>query len=128
MLTRTGASVLLLFSCSVMSGSLVTPCTVAHWAPLSMGFSRQEYWSRLPFPSLGDRPYAEIKLVSPALADGFFTTEPPGKPRPQFTHPLNENMLRIKMTYNGYIQSQRKTMPNNVQTTTQLHSSHMLAK
>ena len=47
---------------------------------------------------------------------------------PQFTHPLNENMLRIKMTYNGYIQSQRKTMTKNVQTTTQLYSSHTLAK
>ena len=48
-----------------------------------MGFSRQEYWSGLPFPSLGDLSYPEIKpmsLTSPALAGGFFITEPPGKP------------------------------------------------
>ena len=46
-----------------------------------MGFSRQEYWSVLPFPSQGDLPDPEIKCVSPALAGEFFTTEPPGKPR-----------------------------------------------
>ena len=48
-----------------------------------MGFSRQEYWSELPFPSPEDLPDPGIKptpLVSLALADGFFTTEPPGKP------------------------------------------------
>ena len=52
-------------------------------APLSMGFSRQEYWSRLPFPPPGDLPDPGIKpasLVSPALAGRFFTTEPPGNP------------------------------------------------
>ena len=41
-----------------------------------MGFSRQEYWSGLPFPPPGDLP----EPASPALAGGFFTTEPPGKP------------------------------------------------
>ena len=45
-----------------------------------MGFSRQEYWSGLPFPSPEDLPNAGIESTSPALADGFFTTEPPGKP------------------------------------------------
>ena len=43
-----------------------------------MGFPGQEYWSGLPFPSPGDIPDPEIKLISPALAGGFFTTEPPG--------------------------------------------------
>ena len=60
-----------------------TPLTIAHQAPLSMEFSRQEYWSGLPFPSPGDLqdPGTEpISLASPALAGGFFTTEPPGKP------------------------------------------------
>ena len=52
---------------------------VAHQAPLSMGFSRQEYWSGLPFPSPGDLPNPGIKPASPALVGGFFTTEPPGK-------------------------------------------------
>ena len=59
------------------------PWTVAHQAPLSMGFSNQEYWSGLPFSSLGDGPDPGIEPVSPvssALAGGFFTTAPPEKP------------------------------------------------
>ena len=54
---------------------------VAHQAPLSMGFSRQEYWSGLPFPPPGDLPHPGIEplsLASPALAGRFFTFEPPG--------------------------------------------------
>ena len=57
--------------------------TVASQAPLSMGFSRQECWSGLLFPSLGDLPDPGIKPMSrvpPALAGGFFTTWPPGNP------------------------------------------------
>ena len=60
-----------------------TPQTVAHKALLSMGFSRQEYWSGLPFSTPGNLPNAGIKPrspVSPALGGGFFTTEPRGKP------------------------------------------------
>ena len=45
-----------------------------------MGFPKQEYWSRLPFPSLGDLPDPEIELTYSALTGGFFTTEPPGMP------------------------------------------------
>ena len=59
----------------------VTPWTAAHQAPLSMGFSRQEYWSRLPFLPPADLPNPGIEpesSASPALASGFFTTEPPG--------------------------------------------------
>ena len=48
--------------------------TVAHQAPQSMGFSRQEYWGQLPFPSPGDLPDPAIEPASPALAGGFFTT------------------------------------------------------
>ena len=59
---------------------LVTPWTVAHQAPLSMGFSRQEHWSGLPFPPPGNLPNPGIQSASPALAGGFFTTEPCGKP------------------------------------------------
>ena len=61
----------------------VTPWTIAHQAPLSMEFSRQEYWSRLSFPSPGDLPDPGIEPASPessALAGEFFTTEPPGNP------------------------------------------------
>ena len=68
---------------SVVSLLFVTPRTVAHQAPLSMGFPRQEYWSGLPFHSPGDLPNPRIKptsLVSPALAGRFFTPMPPGSP------------------------------------------------
>ena len=53
---------------------------IACQAPLTMGFLRQKYWSVLPFPSPGDLPDLGIKPTSPALAGGFFTTKPPGKP------------------------------------------------
>ena len=62
--------------------TFVTPWTVAHQASLSMEFSRQEYWSSLPFPSPWDLPNPGIELpslVSPALAGRFFTAESPGK-------------------------------------------------
>ena len=55
--------------------------TVARQAPLSMGFPSQEYWSGLPFPPPGDLPDPGIEPMSPALAGGFFTSEPPGKPQ-----------------------------------------------
>ena len=58
----------------------VTLCTVAHQAPPSMGFPRQEYWSGLPVPSPGDLLDPGIEPTSFALADGFLTTQPPGKP------------------------------------------------
>ena len=74
---------LLLFSHQVVSDSFVTLWTVARQALLSRGFPRQEYWNRLLFPSPGDLPNPGIEPespVSPALADGFFMTEPLGKP------------------------------------------------
>ena len=60
-----------------------TPWIVARQAPLSMGFSRQEYWSGLPCPPPGDLPdlgTEPICLVSPALQADSLPTEPPGKP------------------------------------------------
>ena len=60
-----------------------TPWTIAHRASLSIGFSRQEYWSGLPFPAPGDLPNPGIELVSPCtscIGGRFFTTEPLGKP------------------------------------------------
>ena len=62
----------------------VTPWTVAHQAPLSMGFSRQEHWGGLPFPFPGDLPNPGIEpasLVSPALPAGSLPLASPGKPR-----------------------------------------------
>ena len=58
----------------------VTPWTVAHQAPLSMEFSRQEYWSWLPFLSPGDLPNPGITPGSPALQADSVSSEPPGKP------------------------------------------------
>ena len=53
---------------------------VAHQAPLSIGFSRQEYWIRLPFPSPGDLPNPGTELRSPTLQADSLPSEPPGKP------------------------------------------------
>ena len=63
-----------------MSSSSAVPWTVALQAPLSMGFTRQEYWSGLPFLSLRDLPNPGIEPTSPTLAGRFFTASPPGKP------------------------------------------------
>ena len=71
----------------------VTSWTTARQSPLSMGFFRQERWSGLPFPPPGDFPDPGIKPVSPvspALAGGFFTTEPPGKPASCTARPKNK--------------------------------------
>ena len=54
-----------------------TPWTVAYWAPPSMGFSRQEYWSGLPFPSPGELPDPGIEPRSPTLQADALTSEPP---------------------------------------------------
>ena len=67
----------------VMSDSL-RPHGLYDQVPLSIEFSRQEYWSGLPFPTPRDLPDPQIEsisLVSPSLAGSFFTTEPPGKPQ-----------------------------------------------
>ena len=67
------------WSRSVVSNS-ATSWTVAYQAPPSMGFSRQEYWSGLPFPSPGDLPDTGIEPRSPTFQADALTTEPPGKP------------------------------------------------
>ena len=69
-----------------------TPWTVAHQALPSMGFSKQEYWSGLPFPSPGDRPDPGIEPRSPALQADALSSEPPGKPE-SFTE------IHIKQEY-----------------------------
>ena len=68
---------LLLLSCFSLVQLFATLWTIAHQAPLSTGFSRQEYWSGMPCPSLGDPPHPGTESTSlpfPALAGGFFTT------------------------------------------------------
>ena len=66
-----------------------TPWTVAYQTPPSMGFSRQECWSGLPFPSAGDLPDPEIKTGSPALQADALQSDPPGKP-----HRLASDQIR----------------------------------
>ena len=63
---------------SVMSDSAI-PCTIAHQAPLYVEFSRQEYWSELPFPSLGALPNPEIEPRSPTWQADSLLSESPGK-------------------------------------------------
>ena len=67
------------WSRSVVSDS-TTPWTVTYQGPLSMWFSRQEYWSELPFPSSGHLPNLGIEPRSPALWAEALSSEPPGKP------------------------------------------------
>ena len=77
--------------------ALCDPMDCSHQAPLSMGFSRQDYWSGLPFPSPGDLLNPGIKPGSPALEADALTTEPPGKPdtSKQRNNKYNsENVLR----------------------------------
>ena len=67
----------------VVSNFLVTSSTIAHRAPLSVGFSKQGHWGGLLFPSPGDLPDPESETgspVAPALAGKIFTNEPHGKP------------------------------------------------
>ena len=73
-----------------MSDSFAPLRAVACRAPLFMGFPRQEYWSELPFPPPGNRPDSRIE---PALASGFFTTEPLGKPILVYQTLLNLSFL-----------------------------------
>ena len=95
-----------------------------------MGFSRQEYWSGLPFPSPGDLPDPEIKPRSPALAGGFFPAEPPGR--------LNCSICifwyQIHFTFPQYLTKQNNhlllsTFSNNSQPTlTSLYSTQVASK
>ena len=85
------------FICCLVAKSHLTLCEPVDYSlPSSSvhGFPRQEYWSELPFPSPGDLLNPRIQLMSPALAGGFFTTEPPGK--------LNEWSIIFK-TVNHYL-------------------------
>ena len=72
-----------------MSNSFVTPGTIAHHALLSMGFPRQEYWSGLPFLSPGELLDPGIEPPFPALAGGFYSTEPPAKSNRKFSNVLS---------------------------------------
>ena len=76
---------------------------MAPQAPLSMEFSKQEYWSGLPFPPAGDLPDPGIKPMSPVLAGRFFTTEPPGKPKSDiknnFSYKFATSRIKVHSLY-----------------------------
>ena len=78
-----------------------TPQTVAHQAPQSMGFPRQEHWSGLPFASPEDLPDPGIKPASPALAGRFSTTEPPRKSSPFYSFAF----IRMSYKWNSVVYS-----------------------
>ena len=88
---------------SVMSDVwlFVTPWTVAYQAPLSMGFSRQEFWSGLPFPSPGDLPDPGIEPWSPSLQAGVLPSEPPGSPVVCIHRWVHEH--RVVCAYSGLL-------------------------
>ena len=128
--------------------------TVARQTPLSMGFSRQEYWSGLLGPPPGDLPDPGIEPMSPAsqvdhlgsLEGSITMNKVSGGDRipvelfqilkddaVKVMHPICQHMWKTQQwpqDWKGQIsfQSQRKAMPKNDQTTTQMHSSHMLVK
>ena len=87
-------------ACSLSHAQLcVTLWTIVRQAPLSVGFLRQESWSRLPFPTPGDLPSPGIKptsLVFPALVGSFFTTAAPGKPTKSARGHVNAGATRAR--------------------------------
>ena len=85
--------------------TLGTPWTVAHQAPLSMGFPKQEYWGGLPFPSPGDLPDPGIKPRSPALQADSLPTKLWGKPQ-------RKNMERYFFWNNSYLDTSQLTLKN----------------
>ena len=93
-----------MLSHSVVSDSL--PWTVAHQAPLSMGFFRQKYWSGLPFPSPGNLPDAGIESGSPALQIDDLLTELLGKPL--YYIYLVPYILYILFQFSGFLILSRK--------------------
>jgi len=108
-----------MLSCSVVSDSLLT---VARQAPLSMGFSRQEYWSGFPFPSPGDLPNSGIERRCPTLQVDSLTSEPPGKPKNTGSLSLLQGIFLIQESNQGLLHCRRilyqrsyKENPMNIQ-------------
>ena len=95
----------------------VTAWNVTHKSPLSMGFPRQEYWSGLPCSRPRDLPDLGIKPTSPALAGGFFTTEPSGKPSLDitvvytFVMALERHFHRFWMFWQGCSKDEYPSLP-----------------
>ena len=98
-----------------------TPWTVAYQAPLSMRFSRQEYWSGLPFPSPGDLPDPGIELRSPALQADALTSEPLGKP----FMTTGKTITLTRWTFDGKVMSLLLNMPSRLVITFLPRSKHL---
>ena len=90
-------------SCSVVSDYSATPWTVTHQAPLSMEFSRQEYWSGLPFPSPGNHPNPRIEPRSSALQASTLLLSHPGSP--SLMRFSRKQELREVLVIHGWMQS-----------------------
>ena len=100
-------------SCSVVSDS-ATPWTVAHQAPLSKGFSRQEYWNGLLCPPPGDLPNPGIKLRSPTLQADSLLSEPPRKLIDKVNKPVAYKYNKSSWSYDT-----TKMIPNGQRTNTE---------
>ena len=77
-----------------------------------MRFLRQEYWTGLPFPSPGDLPNPAIEPTTPALAGGFFTTEPPGKPNSPLQFSLVQSLSHIRLFATPWIAARQASLSN----------------
>ena len=86
-----------------MPNCFVIPWTVAHQAPLSLGFPRQEYWSGLSFPSPGDLPDPGIEPSSPALQADSLPSEPPGNPFNIVDAHKHDRLIVLLCLYNVYL-------------------------
>ena len=76
----------------------MTPWAVAYQAPPSMGFSRQEYWSGVPFPSPGDLPDPGIEPRSPTFQADALTSEPPGKHNSFYFYKVSSDVLILVLS------------------------------
>ena len=83
----------------MLDPTLMTPWTVARQALPSMGFSREESCSELPFLPRGDLPDPGIEPACPALAGGFFTAEPPGKTLEGQTHNERHSLHAVRLIF-----------------------------
>ena len=84
----------------------VTPWTTARQTPLSMEFSRQEYWSELPFSSPGDIPDPGIEPWLPALQADFLPSEPPGNPKEKLLSPFHRQRTFRQMTVTQLVRTE----------------------
>ena len=96
-----------------------TPWTVAYQAPPSMGFSRQGYWSRLPFPSPGDLPNPGIELKSPSLEVDALPFEPLEKPYMQSTSCKMPGWMKYKL---------KSRLPGEISMTSEMHDTTIMAE